>query len=278
MMRERLRAWAATGEKSGSLPTDILFYRDGVSESQFDKCSNDEITQIENAYDDVAKELGLDMSKGKGKGKGPVTTPFNLTFVVVGKRHNTRFYAKNVKSTYVAKKKGVEFVNGNLKPGLLVDSVVTNPSPTNFFLQSHCAIQGTARAAHYHVLKDGMQLAANLPRLTQMLCYAFGRATTGVSYVAPAYIADRLCEQGRAYLRPWAENPDMAPFWDAPKETNGKPYSKERFEEWKKAKALELARTRDVWGPNYSDGANLAEEKKRYNPWHPNLDKGMFWM
>jgi eukaryotic translation initiation factor 2C len=29
------------------------------------------------------------------------------------------------------------------------------------------------------------------------------RATLAVSYAAPAYYADRLCERGRAYLREW---------------------------------------------------------------------------
>lgn len=123
-----------------------------------------------------------------------------------------------------------------------------------------------------------MGLESRLPHLTQMLCYAFGRATTGVSYVAPAYIADRLCEQGRAYLRQWAETPDLQPVWETPKDRNGKPYSKDAFEAWKKDKALELARNNSVWGGNYKDGRSVPEDQRRYNPWHSNLDKGMFWM
>lgn len=38
MMKERLRDWSAKNDDT--LPTDILFYRDGISESQFDKCKN----------------------------------------------------------------------------------------------------------------------------------------------------------------------------------------------------------------------------------------------
>lgn len=270
MVKERLRAWSA--QNDGTLPTDMLFYRDGISESQFDKCKKKEIPQIEAVYAELSEEL---CRKYKNTEQAPKS--FNLTFVVVGKRHNTRFYAKENKYTYTSKQNKTDVVNGNLRPGLLVDSVVTNPSPTNFFLQSHCAIQGTARAAHYHVLQDGMELSARLPNLTQMLCYAFGRATTGVSYVAPAYIADRLCEQGRAYLRQWAEQPEAKPIFEAPKYANDRPYSKEDFEIWKKEKALRLAQTKSVWGKNYTDASNLPEER-RYNPWHPNLDKGMFWM
>jgi eukaryotic translation initiation factor 2C len=111
-----------------------------------------------------------------------------------------------------------------------------------------------------------------------MLCFAFGRATTGVSYLAPAYIADRLCEQGRAYLRPWAENADQAPVWEPPKDRDGKPFSKEAFQQWSKERALDLARNKTVWGKNYNDGKNLPEVERRFNPWHPNLDGGMFWM
>jgi eukaryotic translation initiation factor 2C len=104
-------------------------------------------------------------------------------------------------------------------------------------------------------------------------------ATTGVSYVAPAYIADRLCEQGRAYLRPWAEGPDLAPVWEMPKDPKtGRPVSKEAFQEWRKETALVLARTTTVWGKNYNDDETLPEVQRRLNPWHPNLDKGMFWM
>ncbi|KAH5324478.1 hypothetical protein HBI12_092410 [Parastagonospora nodorum] len=271
MMKERLRAWSARNDDT--LPTDILFYRDGISESQFDKCKDKEIPRIEEVYAELSKEL---CRKHKNTEQAPKTV--HLTFVVVGKRHNTRFYAKEDKYTYMSKQNKVDVVNGNLRPGLLVDSIITNPSPTNFFLQSHCAIQGTARAAHYHVLQDQMELNARLPNLTQMLCYAFGRATTGVSYVAPAYIADRLCEQGRAYLRQWAEQPDAKPVSEAPKDANSRPYSKEDFEVWKKGKALELAQTKSVWGKNYMDDKDLPEEKRRYNPWHSNLDKGMFWM
>lgn len=33
------------------------------------------------------------------------------------------------------------------------------------------------------------------------ICYAYVRATLGVSYVSPTCYADRLCERGRTYLR-----------------------------------------------------------------------------
>jgi eukaryotic translation initiation factor 2C len=185
----------------------MLFYRDGISESQFKQCIEDEISTIKDAYRTMCKQ------------------EVNLTFVICGKRHHTRFYAVEKSQTYPLKTSDPTKLNGNLKPGLLVTKVVTNPTPFNFFLQSHLALKGTARSAHYHVLEDGMNIGKKkLPELTMMLCYAFGRSTTGVSYAAPAYIADRLCERGRVYLRAWNLDPDMEPKFVMPEETddNGK--------------------------------------------------------
>jgi hypothetical protein len=64
--------------------------------------------------------------------------------------------------------------------------LTTNPEPYNFFLQSHTALQGTARPAHYHVLVDEMKLGSGIPELTLILCTTFGRAAKVVSYAAPA--------------------------------------------------------------------------------------------
>jgi eukaryotic translation initiation factor 2C len=64
-------------------------------------------------------------------------------------------------------------LNGNLKPGLLVTKVVTNPVPMDFFLLSHHAIKGTARSTHYYVLLVEMKLGLKrTTELTIMLCYA----------------------------------------------------------------------------------------------------------
>lgn len=179
-----------------------------------------------------------------------------------------------------------EVDNGNLRPGLLVEDVVTNPIPYNFFLQSHQAIKGTARSAHYHALHDDMGLGADrLPSLTMLLCFAFGRATKGVSYVAPAYIADKLCERGTAYLRYWNDTEkEPAPHFEdlvpteVDKNSRLKPakLSKEELMELKGEFAKLLSQTPAVWGSNYYDGDQ--DEEQRLNPWDPNLDTGMFWM
>jgi hypothetical protein len=103
MMKERLRAWSNSNRNT--LPTDILWFRDGVSESRLDKCTTTGILQINQAYEDVLKELREEGHGNEAKGKKPqVAKLYNLTFVVVGKRHHTRFYAKDNLSTYTVSK------------------------------------------------------------------------------------------------------------------------------------------------------------------------------
>jgi hypothetical protein len=75
-----------------------------------------------------------------------------LTFIVAGERHHTRFFSKKSEDTHRAMKQGER--NGNVKPGLFIDQVITTPVSFNFYLQFHAAIKGTPRSAHYHVLED----------------------------------------------------------------------------------------------------------------------------
>jgi eukaryotic translation initiation factor 2C len=153
MVLERLQAWAAKNDNK--LPTNILFYRDGVSQSQYDAllASGDstkpdgEVRAIELAFTEALQVIN-----------GPVTKP-KITLIVVGKRHNTRFFPAHVNQQVNPGR------NGNLKAGHLIDSDVTLVNEGNikhnFFLQSHTAIQGTARTAHYVVLKNVMGLNPN---------------------------------------------------------------------------------------------------------------------
>ena len=262
MVEERLRAWMNANKQR--LPARILFYRDGVSESQFQDCINCEIPRIKKAHENLG---GKDLK---------------MTFVICGKRHHTRFYATNNQQTTNYFEKGSKGLSGNPRPGLLVDSVITNPEPANFFLQSHCAIKGTVRPAHYHVLEDGMGLYTNgagvLPQVTNMLCYAFGRATKGVSYAAPAYIADRLCERGRVYLRDWNNNPRMEPQIERLMVGDKPEKDKQKILVHKNRFAKTLMEDRPVWGKNYNKDIPGTDGRKWENPWHTNLADGMLWM
>ncbi|KAG9194153.1 hypothetical protein G6011_04188 [Alternaria panax] len=169
-------------------PENVLYYRDGVSISQYDDIIDTELAGIEKAFENLVKAQG-----------GEDVQKLKITAVIVNKRHNTRFFPR---------KKGDEMSNGNCKPGLLVDSAITSPYYTDFYLQSHNGIKGTARSAHYTVIRNDMVMTTTeLEDLTHKLNHTYVRATLGVSYAAPAYYADRLCERARCYLREWY-NPD----------------------------------------------------------------------
>lgn len=263
MVEERLKAWQS--KNGGHLPKNIIFYRDGVSESQFQMCKDNEIPAIKKAYQNLCRNTS-DLSS------------FKLTFAVVGKRHNTRFYATEKKDMVQLTHEDARKINSNLKPGLYVDKYITDPigqgaGTFDFYLQSHNAIQGTARSAHYYILINEVCLLKDeMAELTHQLCYTFGRATKGVSYPSPAYIADRLCERGRVYLRHWNPPPD----YNKPILGNGEPCkTHDDIMQWKAQKALELARSK-TW-PHYNDGTS-SNKPVRLNPWHPDLDGSMFWM
>jgi eukaryotic translation initiation factor 2C len=132
------------------MPTNILYYRDGVSESQYTQARDQELPQIEEAYSEALAEL---VKEGKVPEK---QSPRNvkLTAIVVAKRHHVRFYPPA----------NAETANGNCVPGTYVDQTVTSPYFQDFYLQSHAAIKGTARPAHYFILTDGMKRSVEFYR------------------------------------------------------------------------------------------------------------------
>ncbi|XP_077505834.1 protein argonaute-4-like [Amblyomma americanum] len=105
-----------------------------------------------------------------------------LTFIVVQKRHLTRFMPANDRD-------GVGKFR-NVPPGTTVDSVVTHPLDFDFFLCSHFGIQGTSRPAHYYIVWDDSNFSADdLQKLSFYLCHTYSRCARSVSIPAPVYYA-----------------------------------------------------------------------------------------
>ena len=121
MLLDMLSAYESTNQV---LPDKIVFYRDGVSEGQFRIVFDEEVRLIK---DVLAKYRPGYNAK--------------LTFVIVQKRHHTRFMPDNSKD-------GVG--KGNVPPGTVVDCEVVHPRNFDFFLCSHAGIQGTSRPSHYY--------------------------------------------------------------------------------------------------------------------------------
>jgi len=159
----------------GTKPTRIVYFRDGVSEGQFQEVCEKELTAIQRA----CKSLSGSYQP-------------NITFIVAQKRHNTRLFPQNDKDG-VGKMK-------NVPPGTVVDTEITHPTEMSYFLVSHEGIQGTSRPTKYHLLSDDSNFSPDqLQAMTYYLCYLYARCERSVSYPAPTYYAHLAAYRGRAH-------------------------------------------------------------------------------
>ena len=97
-------------------PSKIIFYRDGVSEGQFDQVLAHEVRAVQEACMKLEKDYRP-----------------RITFVVVQKRHHTRLFCENEKDSSGRGR--------NVPPGTTVDSGITHPYEFDFYLCSHYGIQ-----------------------------------------------------------------------------------------------------------------------------------------
>jgi len=110
-----------------------------------------------------------------------------LTFIVVKKRHHTRFFMLDNQNH-----------TANVPPGLVVDTDIVHPGQFSFFLNSHRALQGTNRPALYHVLYDEIQFTADeLQLLTYYLCFTDPRSSTSEAIPSLIHQADLAASNAR---------------------------------------------------------------------------------
>lgn len=148
---------------NGKLPARIVYFRDGVSEGQYQHVLEQEVEDLKRLM----------------KGANPkVTIPF---VVLVGsKRHHVRFFPQQ----------GTGDRNGNPLPGTLVETGVTHPYENDFYLCAHSAIKGTARPVHYYVLLNEAGLTNDeIHTLCYEQSYQYIRATTPISIHPAIYYA-----------------------------------------------------------------------------------------
>lgn len=105
MMQERLNLWIRRNERG---PAKILIYRDGVSEGQYKTVLEDELRQIRDACKEVYQH----------------NPQPQITIVVVGKRHHTRFYPMDAKAADG---------KGNPLNGTVVDRGITMEKGCKYF-------------------------------------------------------------------------------------------------------------------------------------------------
>lgn len=160
----------------GKKPEKIIFYRDGVSEGQFEKVRDHEVKCIQEACSTLQK----DYQPG-------------ITFIVVQKRHHTRFKPED-------SRRGAGKMQ-NIPPGTTVDTTVVHPLNFDFFLCSHLGLQGTSRPCHYTVIKDDNKFTADdLQKLTYYLCHTYVRCTKSISCPAPVQYAHLAAFRARQHL------------------------------------------------------------------------------
>ncbi|KAI9893497.1 MAG: hypothetical protein M1814_006794 [Vezdaea aestivalis] len=132
MVVERLQYYQQMNKQ---LPTQIIVYRDGVSEGQYPQVLALELPCIRAAVKKLTKEN------------------VKISFIIVGKRHHTRFYPINNTNH--------DDRNSSTKPGTIVDRGVTAERGWDFFLQPHSCGMGTARPAHYVIVHDEIKMGVH---------------------------------------------------------------------------------------------------------------------
>ncbi|XP_065344761.1 protein argonaute-2-like [Cloeon dipterum] len=169
---EHLRYFA--DKNSGKYPSRIIFYRDGVSDGQFDMVLSSELVAMKKAFRTIGESY-------KPK----------ITLLVVQKRHHTRFFPNQ----------GDGDRNGNVPAGFVVDNTITHPTDMDFYLVSHQSIQGTSRPTKYKVLYDDPKMTEDeLEKLTFFLCHLYARCNRSISYPAPTYYAHHAATRAKLYF------------------------------------------------------------------------------
>ncbi|GMI94287.1 OVEREXPRESSOR OF CATIONIC PEROXIDASE 11, ARGONAUTE 4 [Hibiscus trionum] len=152
-------------------PDQIIIFRDGVSESQFNQVLNIELDQVIEAC------KFLDES-------------WNPKFVVIvaQKNHHTKFFQQGSPD--------------NVPPGTVIDNKICHPKNNDFYLCAHAGMIGTTRPTHYHVLLDQIGFSADdLQELVHALSYVYQRSTTAISVVAPICYAHLAASQVGTFMK-----------------------------------------------------------------------------
>ncbi|ULU03789.1 hypothetical protein L3Y34_016926 [Caenorhabditis briggsae] len=159
---------------TGKRPAHIVIYRDGLSEGDFQRTLYEEKNSVNMACRSIAADFNP-----------------TLTYIVVTKRHHTRFFLKN-------EKEGLAEQGYNVRPGTLVEDTVTTKNYYDFFLTTQVGQMGLARPTHYYVLHNNWKVPGTFwPTVTHALTYLFCRATTTVNLPAPVLYAHLAAKKAK---------------------------------------------------------------------------------
>ncbi|KAK9924461.1 hypothetical protein M0R45_032828 [Rubus argutus] len=171
IMSELLKDFYKTSK--GRKPTQIIIFRDGVGESQFNQVLNEELLQIIKAYRHLEK----------------VDAVPKFTVIVAQKNHNTKLFQTGSSQA-------------NVPPGTVVDTNIVHPRNYDFYMCAQYGLIGTSRPAHYHVLLNEIGFPADeLQNLIHSLSYVYQRSTSAVSIVAPICYAHLAAAQVMQFIK-----------------------------------------------------------------------------
>ncbi|KAI3879711.1 hypothetical protein MKW92_019368 [Papaver armeniacum] len=157
---------------NGRKPSQIVIFRDGVADSQFNQVLNVELEQIIKAFNHL----------------GETELP-KFTLVVVQKSHHTKLFKAGGSPE-------------NVPAGTVVDTVIVHPRYYDFYMCAHNGAKGTSRPAHYNVLLDEIGFSPDeLQKLVHSLSYVYQRSTTAVSIVAPVCYAHHAAAQMAQFIK-----------------------------------------------------------------------------
>lgn len=242
------------GQRNGVLPNKIVFYRDGsfisiklnvyrytssrfsgVDDGFFQTVLNKEVRTLKNA---TRGKLFCSTNHGLDFTIKLFTHNFlslllialymnnplpSITFIVVKKRHNTRFFLRNANGYISNVSPGSKFICeknmlfSRLYPKVLlltlesfirislifiwtatqlckVDLIIFDSKMSQLF----CFTKGTSHPCHYHVLYDEIGFSSDeIQALTYYLCHTDVRCTKAVSIPAPIHYAHLAAYQSR---------------------------------------------------------------------------------
>ncbi|RDY14406.1 Protein argonaute 4, partial [Mucuna pruriens] len=152
-------------------PENIIIFRDGVSESQFNQVLNIELDRI------------IEACKFLDENWEP-----KFVVIVAQKNHHTRFFQPGSPD--------------NVPPGTVIDNKICHPRNYDFYLCAHAGMIGTSRPTHYHVLLDEVGFSPDqLQELVHSLSYVYQRSTTAISVVAPICYAHLAATQLGQFMK-----------------------------------------------------------------------------
>ncbi|KAM7332195.1 hypothetical protein ACRRTK_008903 [Alexandromys fortis] len=155
-LQAALNSWVANEKQK---PQSVVVYRDGVGDGQLQALLEKEVRQFRKFF----------------------TSSIKLTFIVVKKRINTRFFVEN----------GDKVTNP--PSGTVVDQVVTRKEWYDFYIVSQTSNSGTVTPTHYNVIYDTKGLTPNQVQcLTYRLCHMYYNLPGIIRVPAPCHYAHKL--------------------------------------------------------------------------------------